>query len=321
MHRTTVENIRKKVRNVTMDSLPSPLQLSPSVFLHNPSTEKDSINTNNKDNIARGPRLVILATWAFAHSNHIAKYVERHRELSPNAAILVMKCFLRHLFWIPTARQELVLAASVIRSVLGARTISEDDSKSPSMMLHVFSNSGLSTAHNLCDVYATTALADNDDSWLPLHTTVFDSSPGRYEHQAVASDAIYGVPRGRWVQRLATLPFAYLLSTSLWVWVHVLQGQDWVGIWARAAKDPTRALETCRSYAYSDADPLVRRHLVEAHAEDAKAGGFKVLHRDDFVDSAHVSHARADPIRYWRLVKGRFRRLFENIVNLLTCMC
>ncbi|KAH7011097.1 hypothetical protein EDB80DRAFT_875764 [Ilyonectria destructans] len=141
---------------MTMHSLPSPLQLAPSVFLHNPSTEKDSIDTNNKDNTGYGPRLVIPATWAFAHDSHIAKYVKRYWELFPNAAILVMKCFLRHLFWIPTARQELVPAASVIRSVPGAETISEDDPKPPSLMLHIFSNSGLGTAHNLCDVYAAT---------------------------------------------------------------------------------------------------------------------------------------------------------------------
>ncbi|KAF7557432.1 hypothetical protein G7Z17_g699 [Cylindrodendrum hubeiense] len=298
---------------MTMDSLPPPVQLSASVFLYHPRPESSNNNT------IRGPRLVILATWAFAHDSHISKYVDSYRELFPDAAILVMKCFMRHFFWIPTARQELVPAASVIRSILGTGTGTgtEDDSKPPALMLHVFSNSGLGTAHNLSDVYAATASV-NDDSRLPLHATIFDSSPGRYEYQAVASAAMYGVPRGRVVQRFAALPFAYLLSASLWVWVHVLQGQDWVGIWARAANDPTRALETCRSYAYSDADPLVRRPLVEAHAENAKAGGFKVLRRDDFVDSAHVSHARADPMRYWRLVKETWEGRLEDSLRILS---
>ncbi|KAH7120604.1 hypothetical protein EDB81DRAFT_667078 [Dactylonectria macrodidyma] len=287
-------------------ALPVPIQLSSSAFLHIAAPEVGIRNISDSTN---GPRLVILATWVFAQDNHITKYVTSYRELFPHTAVLVVKCYLRHFFWFPTAREELVPAASAIRKALsidgasGQPGCSEDDSKPPSLVLHLFSNSGLGTAQNLCDVYAITASVNENDTRLPRHATILDSSPGRYEFLAVARAAMCGVPKGRWAQHLVTLPLAYLLSACLWVWVHIFQGKDWVGIWAEAINDPTNYLETCRSYAYSDADPLVRRHLVEQHAENATTEGFKVLHRADFVDSAHVSHARADPIRYWRLVK------------------
>lgn len=281
-----------------MASLPPPTQLSPSVFLHNPPQE-------NRQDTNPGPRLVILASWAFAHDNHIAKYVCKYRELFPNATILVCKCFLRHFFWIPAAQEELVPAVSVIRSVLGTDgTESSEDpenSSQPSLLMHVFSNSGLATMYNLCDTYA--AHSSDKDIRLPLHATIFDSTPGRYEYRSVASAVMFGAPRGLSLQRLISLPLAHLLSSSLWVYVRVLRGQDWVACWADAANDGARVRETCRSYAYSRADPLVESRAVEANAEDASARGFSVLHRADFLDSAHVSHARVDPVRYWGIVR------------------
>lgn len=114
---------------------------------------------------------------------------------------------------------------------------------------------------------------------------------------------MYGVPKGLWVQRLATTPLAYLLTSGMWLWVRVVGGSDWVAIWGQAANDPARVRETCRSYAYSAADVLVESHVVETHAENARSQGFVVLYETDFGDSGHVAHARADPVLYWKIVK------------------
>ena len=76
-----------------------------------------------------------------------------------------------------------------------------------------------------------------------------------------------------------------------------------MSVWARDFNDPARMEETSRAYAYSRADPLVEAHVVEAHARHAQAQGFLVLHQADFVDSAHVSHARGNPKRYWGVVR------------------
>ncbi|RYP68512.1 hypothetical protein DL770_008432 [Monosporascus sp. CRB-9-2] len=282
---------------------PAPVRLSPSVTLYNPAVPDGGAEPR----FAAGPRLVVLATWAFAQDGHIAKYLASYRELFPGAAILVAKCFLRHFFWIPAAKQELEPAVAAIRSILGPHhdQKAKGARSKPSLVLHIFSNSGLSTAHNLCKVYTATCSSshDEDGGKLPLHATVFDSSPGRYEYWSVASAVMFGVPRARWAQRLAALPLAHLLTCSLWVWVRLFGGQDWVSIWARDFNDPERILETCRTYAYSRADPLVEAHVVEAHAKHAQAQGFLVLYQADFVDSAHVSHARANPGRYWGVVK------------------
>ncbi|KAL2680395.1 hypothetical protein Neosp_007993 [[Neocosmospora] mangrovei] len=270
------------------------VQLSPSVFLYNPDPKADT---------KPGPKLIIFASWAFAQDTHISKYVAKHQELFPGSTILVVKCFLRHMFFHPEARRELIPAVEVIRNELGTET-TPDGNKEPSLLIHAFSNTGLSTIYNLKDVYAATASPDDkDQGQLPLHATVLDSTPGRYEYQFIVSAVMFGVPRGRSLQRLVSLPLAHLLSSVMWIWMRILGGRDWVPIWGDRANDRSRTVETCRSYAYSRTDPLVPHLVVEAHAKDARDKGYSILHQVDFGDSAHVSHARTDPERYWKIVK------------------
>ncbi|KAI9899859.1 hypothetical protein N3K66_004121 [Trichothecium roseum] len=303
----------------------APIQLSPSTFLYPPSTEEEDTNGGaggSKKSDPSHPRAVVLATWAFAQDAHIAKYVGQYRQRFPGASVLVAKCFLRHFFWLPAAREDLDALAVAIRNVVADDDKGDDEpgasnndagggggghhgkAERAKIILHIFSNSGLSTAYQLRNVYE----ADGRTPF-PQRVTIYDSTPGRYEYWSITSSLQFGIPPGRWLQKLVSFPLAHLLSSSLWVWCRVLKGEDWVAKWAAAANssDPRGQgggqRETCRSYAYSRADPLVESWVVEAHAADARARGFTVVHAADFGEgSAHVAHSRADPERYWRLV-------------------
>lgn len=57
-----------------------------------------------------------------------------------------------------------------------------------------------------------------------------------------------------------------------------------------------------RLYVYSASDKIVRFDLVEAHIEEARERGLDVV-VERFETSAHVSHARKDPGRYWGAVE------------------
>jgi len=57
-----------------------------------------------------------------------------------------------------------------------------------------------------------------------------------------------------------------------------------------------------RCYIYSDADDLAHWRDMEAHAADAEAKGW-VVECEGFHGSPHVRHMRADPARYWGIVK------------------
>lgn len=276
----------------------SALQLSPSTYLYPPSPE-ESLASN-----ASHPHAVVLATWAFAQDNHIAKYVDQYRARFPGTCIFVAKCFLRHFFWHPGARMDLEALTSTIRSILDtgedqASTVIQK-SMQPKLLLHIFSNGGISTAYNLLNVYMA---GDKSHRPFPEHVTIFDSTPGRYEYWSVVSALQFSIPGGYLVQKLVSVPLAHMLSSSLWIWCRIFQGEDWIARWRHALNDPARVLETCRSYAYSRADLLVESWAVEAHAEDARKQGFTVVHTADFGDkSAHVAHSRTDPTRYWTLV-------------------
>lgn len=58
---------------------------------------------------------------------------------------------------------------------------------------------------------------------------------------------------------------------------------------------------------YSSTDALIPAKDVETHAAEAKAAGLDVT-LENFGKSAHVSHARTDPGRYWESVKALWER-------------
>jgi hypothetical protein len=276
----------------------SSLRLSPSTSLY-PPTPEASQSPNESH-----PRAIILATWAFARDNHIARYVDQYRARFPGANIFVVKCYSRYFFWLPDARRDLQALVSAIRSIANTGeaegNAATKSASKPKLLVHVFSNAGLTTTHQLHRAYMG---EDERHSPLPEYVSIFDSSPGRYEYWSIVSAMLYGVPRDRPLQKILIVPIAHLVSGSFWVWSRIFGGEDWLTSWAQAANGPSREREVCRSYAYSRADPLIESRIVEAHAEDARRRGFTVVHAADFGDkSSHVAHARTDPTRYWTLV-------------------
>ncbi|KAI6777654.1 uncharacterized protein J7T54_002973 [Emericellopsis cladophorae] len=180
------------------------VQLSSSSFLYPP--------------LSPPPTLVLL----LGHTKYVAKY----RELFPDEIIIVAKSFLRHFFWLPGARSDL---AAVADAVLG---ITKDPSLSPEsrppILLHLFSNTGLSTSWQLDNVFAEKA---KEAKPRPRRVTIFDSSPGRYEYWSLASALLHGIPLGQWLQTLVLVPLAHLLSGTLFIWCRNLNGEDWIAKW------------------------------------------------------------------------------------------
>jgi hypothetical protein len=66
------------------------------------------------------------------------------------------------------------------------------------------------------------------------------------------------------------------------------------------AANPEGKLSRC--YVYSDADDLVSWKDTESHASEAERKGW-VVRRELYRGSAHVGHMRAEPERYWGIVK------------------
>ncbi|PSR73809.1 hypothetical protein PHLCEN_2v10379 [Hermanssonia centrifuga] len=64
---------------------------------------------------------------------------------------------------------------------------------------------------------------------------------------------------------------------------------------------------TPRLYVYSDADKMTRIAEVDSHVEEARRRGFDVR-TEMFDKTAHVSHAKGDPERYWNAVADIWRK-------------
>ncbi|OSD01295.1 hypothetical protein PYCCODRAFT_1426021 [Trametes coccinea BRFM310] len=66
---------------------------------------------------------------------------------------------------------------------------------------------------------------------------------------------------------------------------------------------PWTSKQTPRLYLYSSGDLIVPAHEVEQHMNQARLIGFPVQSAH-FGQSAHVTHARNDPEKYWNSIKS-----------------
>lgn len=295
-------------------SLSALTQLSPSVYLSEPpqhAAAPPAISSDEQASLAIServapevacsipspppppPKLIILVTWMSAHPFHISKYVLGYRTHYSASRILVIRSSPPDLFYrrTRTQRRRVAPAISAILSSYSA-TCHE-----PQIILHVFSNGGSHQTRNLLLGYSETT-----SCLFPPHVTIFDSCPGRatFKRSVLALSSA-----------LPSFPPARLL---LLVLIYVVVSVYWVVFIPFGIPDPIERLrqslncrtmmqgETKRCYIYSETDPMVGWHDVEAHARDAAEEGF-VVQCEKFERSGHCAHIRVEGgMRYWAIV-------------------
>lgn len=239
------------------------------------------------------PKLIILVTWMSAQPSHISKYILGYRTCYPSSRILVIQSSPFDLFYRRTSMQRRRVAPA-ISVVLSSYSATRHD---PEIILHVFSNGGSHQTLNLLRAYSETSSCP-----FPPHITIFDSCPGRATFTrsvlALSSALPSFLPA-----RLLLLLLIYLVVSVYWV-VFVPSGiPDPIERVRRALSSRTvMPEETKRCYIYSEADPMVGWHDVEAHARDAAEEGF-VVQREKFEGSGHCAHIRVGGgMKYWAIV-------------------
>ncbi|KAF2015121.1 hypothetical protein BU24DRAFT_442223 [Aaosphaeria arxii CBS 175.79] len=277
--------------------------LSPSVYMLHPSP--DNTTPTPKGN---NPTLIIIVFgWMKASKNTLAKYVRHHQALFPVSTILLVTCTFAGMTIPRLGLREARIAAIAARAVLEpdeAQTTPHSDAESrpsPRLLVHVFSNAGSTMLYHLYMAYATTSSSDAPkNTVLPLHATIFDSTPAPFTYQTLLKGILDGTPSA--VIRLAVMPVAYLYVALVWTAITLLRVPDHIGDLApRAHNDPARVHETCRVYVYGPADRITPAAAVKHHAHEAEAKGFSVQH-EVFDGTGHVAHARKHADRYWRVV-------------------
>ncbi|KAI0543494.1 hypothetical protein F4679DRAFT_568513 [Xylaria curta] len=279
--------------------------LSPRVYLLRPSPDKVI-----REHIGNDPALIIILGWMNAADGPLAKYVRQHQALFPTSAILLITCTFAGMTLPWLGLREARIAAPAARAILEqdeeaqkSQPNRDAPASSPRLLIHAFSNAGSTMLYHLYTVYATTDTSSSSSSKatvLPLHTTIFDSTPAAFTYQTLVRGILDGAPSA---MRFAILPIAYLYVALVWVVVTVLRVPDHIGDLApRAHNDPARVRESCRVYIYGPTDRITPAKGVERHADEAEARGFRVR-REVFNGSGHVAHARKHADRYWRVVR------------------
>ena len=296
-------------------SLSTLTQLSPSVYLSEPApnpSASPAISSDEEASLAGAeqrnsggtgsvcippspcppPKLVILFTWMSAHPDHIAKYIVGYRTHFPNSRILVVRSSPPDLFYRRKSTQRRRVAPA-ISAVLSSYSSTCD------VILHIFSNGGSHQAIGFLRAYSEVT-----SSTFPPHVTIFDSCPGRATFRSsilALSTALPSFPPAR-------LLLLFLIYTVISIY--------WVVFIPFGIPDPIERLrqalnsrivmqrETKRGYVYSETDPMVGWHDVEAHAQDAAEKGF-VVQTEKFEGSGHCAHVRVGGgMRYWAIVNA-----------------
>ena len=268
------------------------VRLAPSVYLANPTRSNDG---------APGP-LIVLSFWMNAPIRPLVKYVTEYARLAPEASIIfirnsTMDLTVRGLSWFQEAR-----VAAAVRAIID-KTSDDEEGKKASVHLHVFSNGGATAATHLLSAYRRAT-----GNPLPISSMIVDSAPGTLDVKAAMSAFSYALPK-MWILRFRARAFLYVIVTGALVRRAVLRQPDVIS-WLRTTMNDTRLVCTSESsgklkrcYIYSDTDDLIDWRDVEEHAAHAEASGWTV-YREKFLGTAHVGHMRADPDRYWSIVKS-----------------
>ncbi|KAK4230169.1 hypothetical protein QBC38DRAFT_470205 [Podospora fimiseda] len=189
--------------------------------------------------------------------------------------------------------REAKVAAVAVRAILEQEA---PNTNCTSLLVHLFSNAGSTMLYHLYKAYADTTATSNGSCRLPLHVTVFDSTPAAFTFQTLLQGILDGAPSA--AARLVIMPMAYLYVALVWIIVAVLRLPDHIGDLApRAHNDPAQVHEAARVYIYGPADRITPAAGVEKHAVDAQKLGFRVQ-REVFDGSGDVAHARKDADRY-----------------------
>ncbi|KAH8904088.1 hypothetical protein BR93DRAFT_162340 [Coniochaeta sp. PMI_546] len=271
-------------------------RLTPHIYLYTPDPSETPSAPARKTS-PPPPDLILFASWMGADDKHIAKYLTRYRTLYPTSHILLIKTDPKEIIIPSWGRQAVRPAVPVIRSIVPP---SSSPNPNPRLLAHVFSNAGSWVLSHLYSAFAETARpGTEDDTLLPLHSTVFDSTPGErtYRGSIVAFGAT--VPKG-WRRTLA-LPLVHLLVLSFWAW-YVVSGRDGLAWYAERHNDKSLVREVRRSYCYSEEDLPIPWRGIERHAARARERGFEAR-LEKFGGSLHVAHMVSDPERYWRIVR------------------
>ena len=144
---------------------------------------------------------------------------------------------------------------------------------------------------------------------LPAKAMIFDSCPGdsNLDGAVIAFTAPLKNPVVRF---FGVIAFRVLLTT--WkVWSMISGTEDLFVTLRKQLLNPSNLPTNIpKTYIYSKTDALIGYKVVEAHAEEARSLGAEV-EQVLYENTPHVNHVKADPAKYWDIVKRSWSRTWQ----------
>ncbi|EJD48495.1 hypothetical protein AURDEDRAFT_162454 [Auricularia subglabra TFB-10046 SS5] len=282
------------------------VKLNDFVSVSNPAHNADA-NAAAVPSVEHGPSFVVILGWMDANPVHLIKYSGAYEKLWPAAThIIVQQSFWGLIFSsLATRTNEL---APILRVFKEASVDFADPSRSRGIILHAFSNGGVSRLIRLEALLQTVAKGLQPHRRAPVGL-ILDSNPASPNFRLLFKAITTGwrLPL-KIAFALVFTPCYLFLRTFDWIFGRTnpasalrlrLARTDLLAPWTTPA--------TPRTYVYSTADAVVPAKGIEAHIADVRRLGIEA-HAERFTDSAHVAHARSDPDRYWRVVRETWAR-------------
>ncbi|KAF8442241.1 hypothetical protein L210DRAFT_3477913 [Boletus edulis BED1] len=254
------------------------------------------------------PNVILIFGWMGASTRHLQHYSRKYTELYPHATQIIVKCP-PSFFW-TSARGQQSRLLPVIEALEGLGCLPSTENPThestrvrPRVLIHSFSNGGglqlTSLGHLLTSKYPFIPPSEHLVSAL-----ILDSSPAIGNFRSIGMAFSIAI-RNPIIRHLA-LVFIYLMH-AIRLSLQSAFGMDTMGTRYLKALFNPRLLpwmnsRTPRLYVFSKKDELVPWQGVHKHANDAITLGLNVR-CEVYEESAHVTHMRLDPKRYWASVQ------------------
>ena len=274
----------------------------------------------------RPGQLVILCTWLGAARRHIAKYTALYRYVAPDARILLIESSVSILTSTIVSQQRITefapAAAAVLDTLVECQHRSSHDPEEPAdgrrdnkdtsaqnnrtppssifakpqIILHVFSNGGMSSTTNLLRV-----LRSRMREPLALTGLIFDSCPGKgASYWQTFNAIIISFPKSIFWRLLgAFLTHCFLIFLMVYV---ACGHENPVSLWRRTPLEESRPARGAL-YLFSREDVMIEWTDVKQHANEARTKGWRVK-EILFEGSGHCAHLATDERRYVEAVKS-----------------
>ena len=281
-------------------SLADFIVIGPRTFLYTPSKPRPG-------------QLIILCTWLGAAHKHIAKYTALYRYVAPDARILLIESSVSILTSTIVSHQRITefapAAAAVLDTLAECQHLSYEDASfqtnrlpsssslaRPQIILHVFSNGGMSSTANLLRV-----LRSRMGEPLALTGLIFDSCPGKgASYWQTFNAIIISFPKSIvWRFLGALLSHCFLLFLVVYV---ACGHENPVTLWRRTPLEESRPARGA-IYLFSREDRMIDWTDIKQHANEARMRGWRVK-EILFEGSGHCAHLATDERSYVEAVKS-----------------